>query len=137
MIAPLLALLLVQAPPPAGGVPPEPPVQVASRLRGAELNRFFSSDDYPAAALRAEEGGNVGFRLSIGPNGRIAQCTITSSSGSRALDSATCRILKARVRYGLAGDPRGGRAASLDEGTARWRLPPDRPRPPNVVTYTD
>jgi protein TonB len=114
------------------------PIVASSRLRGREISRFFSRDDYPAAALRAEQEGVVGFRLAIGANGRIAACTITSSSGSSALDRATCRILTSRIAYAPARDPRAGRAATEDEGTIRWRLPADRPRTPNIgTTYRD
>ncbi|MBA3525824.1 MAG: TonB family protein [Sphingomonas sp.] len=50
-------------------------------------------------ALARREQGRVEFRLDVGENGRVTGCTITRSSGSRWLDSTTCRILRSRARY--------------------------------------
>lgn len=127
-------LLTVQAPPPVAAAPAGSPVSAWSRLRSSGLNYYFSPDDYPAAALRELAEGLVRFRLSIGPNGRVSECIVTLSSGHGRLDSATCGILSRRVRYAPPGNPRGGRAATLDEGWVQWRLPPNRPRPPEVTT---
>ena len=46
------------------------------------LPSLVSQDDYPAAALRANEQGTVAFRLDVGNDGRVRNCTIVSSSGS-------------------------------------------------------
>jgi protein TonB len=83
---------------------------------------LISNDDYPASALRAEEEGTTGFRLSIGANGRVTNCQITSSSGSSALDSATCRLLTSRARFTPARDSTG--SPTTDTHTARivWRI---------------
>jgi TonB family protein len=91
----------------------------------ANLNAYFSADDYPAAALRANEQGTTGFRLTIGPNGRVTACEITQRSGSAALDQATCRILRSRARYTPARDSYGNPAAGSDSGRVAWRLPAD------------
>jgi TonB family protein len=104
------------APPPPA--PPRPPQRAA-----ANLASYFSTDDYPAAALRGEEEGTTGFRLIIGPNGRVSQCQITASSGSVSLDAATCRILAARARYTPARDSLGNPTNGADSGRVTWRLP--------------
>lgn len=132
-MAMLLALLLaLQAG--TSAVAPEP-VTAASLRLGPELGRrYFGADDYPRAALRNEEAGTVRFRIAIGPNGRVGDCTITGSSGSAALDGATCRILRARIRYAPARP--GAPVAGADLGWVSYRLPPDRPRGPAVVTVS-
>jgi protein TonB len=86
------------------------------------LASLISNDDYPASALRAEEEGVTGFRLTVGPNGRVTACSVTSSSGSGALDSATCRLLTARARFTPARDSSGN--ATTDTVAARivWRI---------------
>ncbi len=89
----------------------------------ANLNSYFSTDDYPASALRGNEQGTTGFRLTIGPNGRVTDCPVTSSSGSSALDQATCRILRSRARYTPARDSSGNPASGTDSGRVTWRLP--------------
>jgi TonB family protein len=87
------------------------------------LLSLFSPDDYPASALRNEETGRVAFTLAIGPNGRVTECAISQSSGSAALDSTTCRILRSRARYRPARDARGQAVADRDRGAVSWRLP--------------
>ena len=91
----------------------------------ANLNSYFSGDDYPAAALRGNDEGSTGFRLTIGPNGRVTDCQVTASSGSAALDQATCRILRSRARYTPARDTSGNPTSGTDSGRVTWRLPAD------------
>ena len=95
----------------------------------ANLNAYFSTDDYPAAALRANAQGTTGFRLTIGPNGRVAACEVTSSSGSVALDRASCRILTSRARYTPARDSFGNPTSGTDSGRVTWRLPAEEGPP--------
>jgi len=89
----------------------------------ANLNSYFSTDDYPAGALRNNEQGTTGFSLTIGTSGRVDACTVTSSSGSSALDQATCRILRSRARYTPARDENGNPTTGRDSGRVTWRLP--------------
>lgn len=105
-------------------VPPAPSPRVVPPSRAfANLGAYFSADDYPAAAIDAEEEGNVGFQLLIGTDGRVAQCVVTASSGSVSLDAATCRILTARARYRPARDWRGNPMQGRDSGRVSWQLP--------------
>lgn len=105
----------VPAPPPPRIVPPQ-------RAR-ANLSSYFSEDDYPPGALRNNEQGTTGFSLTIGASGRVEGCTVTASSGSSALDQATCRILRNRARYTPARDENGNPAVGRDQGRVTWRLP--------------
>jgi protein TonB len=110
--------------PPPPPPPPPPPVSRPQRAR-ANLNSYFSTDDYPAAALRGNDQGTTGFSLTIGPNGRVTACNVTASSGSSALDQATCRILRSRARYTPARGPDGNPTSGTDAGRVTWRLPAD------------
>jgi protein TonB len=110
--------------PPPPPPPPPPPASRPQRAR-ANLNSYFSTDDYPAAALRGNDQGTTGFSLTIGPNGRVTACNVTSSSGSSALDQATCRILRSRARYTPARGPDGNPTSGTDAGRVTWRLPAD------------
>jgi TonB family protein len=95
----------------------------------ANLNSYFSADDYPAASLRAWQEGTTDFRLLVGPDGRVAACQVAHSSGFQALDKATCSILRARARYSPARDGAGNPTEGTDNGRVTWRLPgpaPDR-----------
>jgi protein TonB len=80
-------------------------------------------DDYPPAAIAMNAEGWVDFRLVVGPDGRVATCTVTASSGSRALDSATCRIMRSRGRFTPAIDSHGNPAAAAIDQAVEWRLP--------------
>ena len=129
--------LLLAVPPPVAAAPAVQPVKASSRLLSSRLNLYLGVDDYPRAALREEAEGLVRFRVAIGPNGRVADCVVTRSSGHSGLDSTTCRILRSRVRYASARVAGGARTESVDEGWVQWRLPPDRPRPPALTTTVD
>lgn len=125
----LFALTLAAPPAPAPApvylLPPPPPSVWPSEL--------FSNDDYPAAALRAEEQGRADFRVTIGADGRVSDCAITGSSGSNALDNATCRIMRSRGRFARPRDSEGRFVSDSRSGTITWRLAPDMddvPLPP-------
>lgn len=101
----------------------------AQRAR-ANLNAYFSTDDYPEAALRQHVEGTTAFRIEIDAEGAITKCSITGSSGDASLDAATCSILVSRARYQPARDARGRAVAGSDSGRVTWRLPPLPPFQP-------
>ena len=107
----------LEPPPPAQGS-----AEVAKRAEG-DLVRLFSSDDYPQEAIRRDEQGTVAYKLSVDRRGRVSRCTIVRSSGSTALDRATCSILSRRARFDPARDAEGRRVADTHEGRIRWELP--------------
>ncbi|HVQ09952.1 MAG TPA: energy transducer TonB [Allosphingosinicella sp.] len=137
-----LALLLAAPPLPLSGPqsarPPAPPPAPAPALPPAPAGaraapsgpprqtdwpfRAFTPDDYPAAADRAEAQGFVAYRLEIGPDGRVANCTILQSSGSAALDNGTCRIVSGRSRFAPARDSEGRYVPDHRDGWVTWRL---------------
>ena len=115
--------------PPAPPAPPPPPpapprVSQAARATGS-LPGLFSTDDYPQRALSAEEQGTTGVSLTVGPNGRVTSCTVTSSSGSSSLDSTTCSILTRRARFTPAKDQNGQPISDTTSTRVRWVLPTD------------
>ena len=67
----------------------------------------ISNDDYLASAKRDGESGIVHFRLLVGADGRVTNCTISRTSGSPALDNRTCRLMRARFTpaLDLSGNP--------------------------------
>jgi protein TonB len=132
MLVPLAFLVALQPLPPTAAT--TEPITGSSARLGAGLNRYYSADDYPAAALRYEAEGIVRFRLNILPTGRVGACTITASSGHERLDSATCRILTSRVRYRPARP--GGPIAGTDLGWVRYVITPGLRRPQPNIVYT-
>jgi protein TonB len=109
--------------PPMPPAPPAPPrIEQAARARG-DLRSLITADDYPDAALRMGDEGTVQVRLGIGTSGKVTDCTVVASSGSTALDNATCRILKSRARFTPAKDSNGQAATdSMVSPKIVWRL---------------
>lgn len=89
----------------------------------ANIPSLFSDEDYPASAVRAGEQGTVRFRLGVGADGRVTDCTILSSSGSSALDSTTCRLVRSRARFTPARDKTGSPVPDTVESSVTWSLP--------------
>jgi protein TonB len=109
---------VVTPPPPAPVIPiarpapPPPPPPAPSKARGATpdgLSRWSAriQEQYPARAVRDEVEGRVGVRVTVGPNGRVADCSVSSSSGSSILDEAACSGMRSYARFNPALDAAG------------------------------
>lgn len=123
--APIAAVAPSPAPPAAPTPPPAPPppaVFVEGTPPRANLASFFSADDYPPAARRAHEEGSVAFKLLVGLDGRVIDCSIDQSSGSVSLDTATCRLLYRRARFDPARDLQGEPALGIFRSRIEWRI---------------
>ena len=119
-VAPPPQITVAPPPPPA---PPPPVRRVQPAKARANLASYITNDDYPSSALRNEEQGTTGFRLDVGPDGRVSGCTVTAPSGSSALDTATCRLLRSRARFTPATDSTGARTSDSVSGRIRWQIP--------------
>lgn len=101
---------------------------------------WVNSDDFPMVALRNKQSGTTTFRLEIGVDGRVSNCTIVSSSGSPVLDMATCEKIKQRALFEPARDENGQKTTGSYSNSVRWVLPvgPMRlPEPGVTVTNVD
>lgn len=90
----------------APAAPAVPPVPL-------HVETWLSYEDYPKEALRREEQGSVTTLLRVDATGRVRTCTVTETSGSAALDAASCDVLKRRARFRPATDA-AGRAVEAD-----------------------
>lgn len=112
--------------PPAPVAPPAPPapprVSQAAGLKG-DPGRFFGADAYPPAAQRAGAQGRVTARLSVGADGKVSDCAVTSSSGNSDLDETTCRIARRSVKFSPAKDASGAAMSTTYPLSVRWVLP--------------
>lgn len=99
---------------PAGATAPEPLTPPAA---------WMTSDDYPRAALRAEQTGDVLFTLSIDAAGIPTDCQLVGSSGVPILDTTTCALTMARARFKPARDAAGVPMASRWKNMIRWAIP--------------
>jgi periplasmic protein TonB len=85
--------------------------------------RWVSEADYPTNALRRGEQGVTAFEITVGPDGRVRDCTVTRSSGSAELDAATCVKVTQRARFDPASDERGAVVAGRYRNAIRWQIP--------------
>ena len=106
----MILLALLQA----AAEPAVPPQRVPSAL--------LSPDDYPEAAMLLGQEGSVEARLTVGTDGRPTACTIIRSSGSPALDAATCTAFKTRARFSPARDGLGRPTIGTWTQSVRWSI---------------
>ena len=113
------------AAPPAPAAPPPPPPPAGptadAKPRGA-VGNWANTNDYPSRALQQEREGVTGFRVTIGTDGRVIDCTITSSSGHADLDAATCTNVKRRARFEPAVR-NGEKIQGSYANKIRWEIP--------------
>ncbi len=115
---------VVEDPPaPLPSPPAEPPRTVEPARAKANLASYVSDEDYPPNAVRNEEQGTTRFRLAVGPDGRVKACSVTSSSGSSALDSTTCKLMKQRARFTPARNNKDEPTSDTFASAIRWELP--------------
>lgn len=85
---------VVNTPNPAPPVKAAPPPPAAVTLRSKpKPGRRFEKPEYPAAALRAGEEGEVVVSACVDKDGRMSDVKLVKSSGSQRLDDATMKGL--------------------------------------------
>ena len=88
---------------------------------------WITAKDYPKTALAERAAGVVAFRLRIDPDGMVSDCTVTRSSGSKILDTTTCKLLSRRARFIPARDGNNEPAGAAWSSAVRWDAPPAPP----------
>ncbi|MFT4054911.1 MAG: TonB family protein [Novosphingobium sp.] len=101
------------APPPA----PPPPPPGPSKARGVKPKGQGSwaariQSNYPTRAAREEREGRVGVRVTVGGDGKVSACSVSSSSGSPDLDEAACDGMQRYARFDPALDADGNPISS-------------------------
>jgi protein TonB len=127
-------IMVTNSPPPPGqvivpprAVPPGPPPPPYAHIirppqPRAAPSSYITPDDYPASARAMKQQGRVDFILIVGKDGRVAGCNINRSSGSPALDSTTCSLMRRRARFTPAIDSNGNPAVAPVRMQYVWRL---------------
>ncbi|MCT2399165.1 energy transducer TonB [Novosphingobium mangrovi (ex Huang et al. 2023)] len=121
---PVQTVITPPPPPPVvipTAAPPPPPPPAPSKARSAApkgQNRWAAriQANYPTRAAREGREGRVGVRVTISADGRVAACSVTSSSGSPDLDEAACDGMTRYARFDpaldAAGNPTSGSYAT-------------------------
>ncbi|MBC2653444.1 energy transducer TonB [Novosphingobium flavum] len=111
--------------PPAPAAPPPPRFTPKSAAPKGNPANWATSNDYPSRALREEREGTTGFRVTVGTDGKVTDCQITSSSGTPELDAATCDNVRRRARFTPATDGEGNPTTGTYANRIRWVIPKD------------
>ena len=115
------------APPAPRTPPPPPPPPPPSKARAASAKNQGRwarqiQDDYPSRALRQEEEGTVGVRVTVTSEGRASNCSVTRSSGSSTLDTAACRAMERYARFEPALNAAGNAIAGSFSTAITYKL---------------
>lgn len=123
-VPPPAITLVPRAAPPAPAAPPPPPVaKRPNPLPKGNPGNWANTNDYPSRALQQEREGTTGFRVTVGANGRVTDCQISSSSGHPDLDQATCTNVTRRARFDPALDSSGQPTTGTYSNRVRWQIP--------------
>lgn len=107
---------------PAQQAKPEPSLAQGASVIGNRA-AWVTTEDYPAAALRAGAEGITAITVMVGTDGRASACRVTASSGNAALDEAACRTYLRRARFRPALDEGGHPIAIQRADRIRWQMP--------------
>ncbi|HEX8263495.1 MAG TPA: TonB family protein [Allosphingosinicella sp.] len=114
-----------------GGGRPTPARQIAGSI---------NNSDFPDEAYPNGFDGVAHLRFTVAPSGRVSDCAVTRSSGSRRLDNLTCRLILQRFRYRPARNGEGIPISSVITGEHLWHAepaPPDRWVEPDIEEPVD
>lgn len=90
---------------------------------GSVQSTWVTADDYPREALSARQEGRVGMIWKIEKDGRVEDCRVVESSGSAALDTKSCELLRRRGNYIPSKDDQGHPRVSWDRRDIQWSIP--------------
>ena len=107
-------------------IPPAPPVAVvpepsAVATRARQRGGSISDDDYPPAAVRAEEQGRSTATYTVDASGRVSSCS--AAGAGPILDVETCKLIQRRFRFTAAQNASGSPIAETKTQSIEWRLP--------------
>lgn len=110
-------------PPPAPPAPPPAPSKARSATpRGQAGWASRIQSNYPRRAEREGIEGSVGVRVTVGPDGKVAACSVTRSSGSSDLDGAACDGMTRYARFNPAQDTAGNAISDSWSTTIVYQL---------------
>ena len=115
----------VVLPPPPPSAPPPPRFSAKGASPKGRPGDWATDNDYPTSAMREGKQGVTGFRVSVGPDGRVTDCSVTRSSGSPELDDTTCKLITRRARFAPAMDGDGKPTTGTYSSSVRWQIPKD------------
>ncbi|MEY4869080.1 MAG: hypothetical protein RIS11_274 [Pseudomonadota bacterium] len=94
------------------------PLLLASSLKNP--GTIITAADYPRN-VSAE--GTTRFEMLVAADGRPTSCNVTVSSGTAALDTATCNAFMRRARFSPAKNASGQPVEGRYRGSVTWKKP--------------
>ena len=127
VIPPPAPVARIVPPPAPPAPPPPPPPPPPSQARGVEPQNQASwarriQENYPSRAQREGTEGTVGVSVTVGPDGRVSACSVTSSSGSSVLDDAACQGMQRYARFRPALNAAGNEVSGQWATRITYRL---------------
>jgi TonB family protein len=92
-----------------------PPLEPGNR-------EWIGFEDYPSKALDAMQSGDVVARLNVDAAGRVTDCAVVVSSGSKPIDAATCAAARKRARFTPAISANGRPTAAFRTVRVMFRI---------------
>lgn len=83
---------------------------------------WIGDEDYPSEAQSEGEAGDAVVRLSVDAKGKVTDCAVVASSGSKTIDQVTCRNALRKARYIPAVGANGRPTAAIRTVRAKFRL---------------
>lgn len=103
-----------------------------SAVPATDPSTWIGADDYPTTAIAARVEGVTSVRLDITEQGTPEKCTITNSSGSTALDEASCQLLMKRALFRVPSSS----AEQIFSTNIQWKIPPVQLTRVNFMGFT-
>lgn len=96
---------------------PEPAIKTKTSLQG-----IFTSDDYPADAMAANDMGSTKYLLLIDEHGALLDCVVTETSGVASLDAMGCQVIRERAKFTVARDADGKPVKDTYSSRVHWEI---------------
>jgi periplasmic protein TonB len=97
-----------------------PPDLSSPPVPANDQGKWLTLRDYPN---HSSAEGVVYAELTVGINGRVADCKISQSSGDGRLDHATCHFLARRARFVSAKNESGETIEGSYSFKMEWQIP--------------
>lgn len=106
----------------AVGIDSATEAKVATPAVADASNSTSLVDDYPPESVRRGEQGSAIVLWTISKKGAVKDCRVMASSGSAALDNASCHVVTKRFHYSPALDADRQPIESHDSMRVNWTL---------------
>ena len=91
------------------------------------LTQLLSESDKLFVVERVGAQGTVGVEVTVDAAGRVSNCSVTHSSGFKALDTETCKVVQRKARFAPAKDEQGRPVTGVLYGEIAWEPETEKP----------